>query len=296
MDYRKIFEDKYQQTFQHLEEFLNIEFKSSKENDEDEREFLETYNEVRSKLEEWRSQQFETSTLKAEIETYNYFTSRNKVTFPEFIIPGILARKTGKLFLENHSGEDYLFFIKDLAENKAYKDIIDVTNNYDKYFDLVYQDEKWKWITLSHYDRNFESDENFIKLHKKIFPPAIQANTSRKKDYSQEIDNTKNLLNKFSEEEKIFLVKLFYEQFIDFKPGLDKTEFIKFSQVISGIEDLSMFYRKAPNSSFYDLTKKDYEYFSRLDKGSFFKILINKLDAAGLKSIKAQVRILQSRT
>jgi len=296
MDYSKIFEDKYQQTFQQLEEFLNIEFKSTKENDEDERDFIETLNDVKFKLEQWKTVQFEKSTLKAEIETYNYFTSRNKVTFPECIIPGILARKTGKLFLENHSEEDYSAFIKDLAENKAYKDIIDVTNNYDKYFDLVYRDKKWKLIDLTKYDINFESADYFLKLHKKIFPPSHQTNTSRKKDYSQEIDNTKNLLNKFSNEEKIFLVKLFYEQFIVIRSGLDKTEFIKFSQVISGIEDLSIFYKKPQVSGFYNLTKKNNHYFSQLDGGNFFKILINKLDAVGLKSIKAQVRILQSKT
>lgn len=296
MDYSKIFEENYQETFHHLEKFVNNEFQSSKEKDEDEREFSETCNEINSQLAEWKNQHFEQYSLKTKIETYKYFKSRNKVTFPEFLLPGVLERKTKTLFLENYSEKDYTAFIQVLAENKAYEDITDITHNYDKYFDLVYRDKKWKLIDLTKYDINFESADYFLKLHKKIFPPANQANIARKKDYSQEIRHTKNILNKFSEEEKIFLVKLFFEQFIAIRSALDKTEFIKFSQVISGIEDLSIFYKRPQNSSFYDLTNKDYEYFSRLDKGNFFKILINKLDAAGLKSIKAQVRILQSRT
>ena len=296
MDYSKIFEDKYHKTFQYLENFVNDEFKSSMEKDEDEREFTETCNEINSQLAEWKNQHFEQSTLNTKIETYKYFKSRNRVTFPDFLFPGVLERKTKTLFLENSSEKDYTAFIQVLAENKAYEDITDITHNYDKYFDLVYRDKKWKLIDLTKYDINFESADYFLKLQKKIFPPANQANTSRKKDYSQEIRHTKNLLNKFSEEEKIFLVKLFFEQFKDIRSGLDKTEFIKFSQVISGIEDLSIFYKRPQNSRLYNLTQKNNHHFSQLEEGNFLKILINKLDAAGLKSIKAQVKILQSRT
>jgi len=296
MDYSKIFEDNYHETFQYLENFVNDEFKSSMEKDEDEREFTETCNEINSQLAEWKNQHFEQSTLNTKIETYKYFKSRNRVTFPDFLFPGVLERKTKTLFLENSSEKDYTAFIQVLAENKAYEDITDITHNYDKYFDLVYRDKKWKLIDLTKYDINFESADYFLMLQKKIFPPANQTNTSRKKDYSQEIRHTKNLLNKFSEEEKIFLVKLFFEQFKDIRSGLDKTEFIKFSQVISGIEDLSIFYKRPQNSRLYNLTQKNNHHFSQLEKGDFFKILINKLDAAGLKSIKAQVKILQSRT
>ncbi len=296
MDYSNIFEDNYHETFQYLENFVNDEFKSSMEKDEDEREFTETLNYINSQLAEWKNQHFEQSSLKTKIETYKYFKSRNRVTFPDFLFPGVLERKTKTLFLENSSEKDYTAFIQVLAENKAYEDITDITHNYDKYFDLVYRDKKWKLIDLTKYDINFESADYFLMLQKKIFPPANQTNTSRKKDYSQEIRHTKNLLNKFSEEEKIFLVKLFFEQFKDIRSGLDKTEFIKFSQVISGIEDLSIFYKRPQNSRLYNLTQKNNHHFSQLEKGDFFKILINKLDAAGLKSIKAQVKILQSRT
>lgn len=290
MDYSKIFEDKYQQTFQHLEEFLNIEFKSTKENDEDERDFIETLNDVKFKLEQGKTDQFEKSTLKAEIETYNYFTSRNKVTFPECLIPGILARKTMKLFLENHSEEDYSAFIKELAENKAYQDVIDIVNNYDKYFDLVYRDKKWKPIDLARYDQNYESAEYFLKLHKKIWPPSYQ--TEGKKDYTREIEQTRQQLESFTEEEKIFLLKLFFEKILTSRIGMDKTEFIKFSQVISGIEDLSIFYKKAQDVRSYTLFKKKYVKFSKLDKGYFFQTLINKLDAVGLQTMKIEINKL----
>jgi len=296
MDYSKIFEDNYHETFQYLENFVNDEFKSSMEKDEDEREFTETCNEINSQLAEWKNQHFEQSSLKTKIETYKYFKSRNKVTFPDFLLPGVLERKTKTLFLENYSEKDYTVFIRELAENKAYEDITDITHNYDKYFDLVYRDKKWKWIDLTKYDINFESADYFLKLHKKIYPPSHQTKSSKKRDYSLEIDETIRLLNKFSDEEKIFLVKLFYEQFIVIRSGLDKTEFIKFSQVISGIEDLSIFYKIPQNSRLYNLTQKNNHHFSQLEEGNFLKILINKLDAAGLKSIKAQVKILQSRT
>ena len=215
MDYSKIFEEKYQDTFQRLENFVNSEFKSSKEDDEDERDFQETYNEVKPKLEEWRSQHFEKSSLKPNVEIYNYFTSRNnKVNFPEHLFPGVLERKTKKLFLEKHSEADYPAFIDDLAENKAYQDVIDIVNNYYKYFDLVYKDKKWKPIDLTRFDHNYESADYFLKLHTKIYTPRTSSNNKTEKDYSQDIFITNQRLESFTDEEKIFLIKVFHEKII----------------------------------------------------------------------------------
>jgi len=296
MDYRKIFEDNYDETFQHLEKFVNNEFQSSKEKDEDEREFSETCNDINSKLAEWKNQHFEQSSLKTRIETYKYFKSRNKVTFPDFLFPGVLERKTKKLFLENYSEKDYTVFIRELAENKAYEDITDITHNYDKYFDLVYRDKKWKWIDLTKYDINFESADYFLKLHKKIFPPFHQTITSKKKDYSQEIEETKLRLKSFTEQEKIFLLKVFYEKILFPKKSIGKSELIKFSHVISGIEDLSILYKNADSAKSYTLFKRDFEHFKKFEKGKFFQILINNLETLGLKTLKAEVQLIQSKT
>ena len=295
MDYSILFEEKYKETFQRLESFVNHEFESSKENDEDERDFRETYNEVRSKLEEWRSQQFETSTLQAEIETYNYFTSRNKVTFPEFLFPGVLERKTKKLFLEKHTEAEYFVFIEELAENKAYQDVIDIVNNYDKYFDLVYRD-KWEPINFSRYDQNYESADYFLILHKKIWPQSERTVGKTKKDYSQEMAQTKQRLKSFTEEEKVFLIKLFFDSILSSRKGMDKTELMKFALVTAGIKDVSIFYKQADYVQSYTLLKKSYDHFSRIEEGKFFQILINKLDSLGLKTIKAEIKILQSKT
>ncbi len=291
MDYSIVFEEKYKETLEQLERFVNSEFKSSKENDEDERDFRETYNEVRAKLEDWRSQQFDTSSLQTEMEIYKYFTTQNnKVSFPEFLFPGVLERKTKKLFVEKHKEAEYSVFVEELSENKAYQDVIDVVNNYDKYFDLVYRDKKWKPIDLSMYDQNYESSEYFLKLHKKIWPPSYQI--EGKKDYTREIEQTRQQLESFTEEEKIFLLKLFFEKILTSRIGMDKTEFIKFSQVISGIEDLSIFYKKAQDVKSYTLFKKKYDKFSKLDKGYFFQNLINKLDAVGLQTMKIEINKL----
>lgn len=293
MDYSKLFEEKYQDTFQRLENFVNSEFKSSKEDDEDERDFRETYNEVRSQLAEWRSQHFETSSVKPENEIYHYFTSRNnKVSFPENLFPGILERKTKELFLEKHSEAKYLTFVEELAENKAYQDVIDIVNNYDKYIDLVYRDKKWKDISLSEYDRNFESSEPFLKLHKKIYPSNLQS--SGKKDYSQKIEETKLRLASFTQEEKIFLLKVFYQEIV-FHTGLGRTEFIKFSYVVSGIDDLSIFYKKAESAKSYNLFQRDYDHFFKFKNGKFLEILINKLEKLGLVRLESEVRLIQSK-
>ena len=169
MDYSILFEEKYKETLGKLERFVNNEFKSSKENDDDERDFRETYNEVRAKLEEWRSQQFDTSSLKTDLEIYKHFTTQNnKVSFPKFLFPGVLERKTKKLFVEKHKEAEYSVFVEELSENKAYQDVIDIVNNYDKYFDLVYRDKKWKPIDFSRYDQNYESAEYFFKHYKKM--------------------------------------------------------------------------------------------------------------------------------
>ncbi|MFD0976809.1 hypothetical protein [Salinimicrobium gaetbulicola] len=294
MDYNKLFEEKYRDTFQSLEHFVNNEFKSSKEDDEDERDYQETYNEVRSKIDDWKNQHFETSKLLSNLEIYRYFTSKNnKATLPEFLFPGVLGRKTKKFFLEKHSEGEYSSFIEDLAENKAYTDVVDIINNYDRYIELVYKDKKWKTIDLTKFDHNYQSAEYFINLHKKIYPPRNQSNG--KKDYSLKIEQTKNLLNKFDEDEKVFLIKLFYDKYVENKNTLTRTEFIKFSHVISEIKDISIFYKQPQYSSTYNLFQKDYEYFSLLEDKNFFKILINKLNAVGLKSIKTQVKILESK-
>jgi len=296
MDYSKIFEENYQETFHHLEKFVNNEFQSSKEKDEDEREFSETCNEINSQLAEWKNQHFEQSSLKTKIETYKYFKSRNKVTFPEFLLPGVLERKTKTLFLENYSEKDYTAFIQVLAENKAYEDITDITHNYDKYFDLVYRDKKWKPIDLARFDHNYESAEYFLKLHKKIWPQSEQNGSKTKRDYSQEMAQTKQRLKSFTEEEKIFLIKLFFDSILSSRKGMDKTELMKFALVTAGIKDVSIFYKQADYVQSYTLLKKSYDHFSRIEEGEFFQILINKLDSLGLKTIKAEIKILQSKT
>lgn len=297
MDYSKLFEEKYQETFRRLESFVNSEFKSSKEKIEDERDFRETYNEVRSQLEEWRSQHFEKSEIKTEIETYRYFTSQNnKVTFPEYLFPGVLERKTKKLFLEKHSEAKYPAFIEELAENKAYQDVIDVINNYDKYFDLLYRDKKWKDLALTEYDRNYESSSHYIDLHRKIYPPTNHTAKSIKRDFSEEIAQTKLQLKAFTEEEKLFLIKVCFEKILVTQKGLDKTEFMKLCQIVSGIEDFSIFYQDAQNAKSYSLLKKKYDYFKKLEAGEFLQILINKLDALGMTGMKAEVKIIQSKT
>lgn len=297
MEYRKIFEDKYQRKFQELEAFVNAEFQSSKEDDEDERDYRETYNEVKSKLEEWRSQHFEKSSLQPDVEIYKYFTSRNnKVTFPENLVQGVLERKTKKLFLEKHNETEYLVFIQDLAENKAYEDVINVVNNYDKYIHLVYQDKKWKPIDLSRFDQNYESAEYFLKLHKKIYPPPKPTGSKIKKDYSKGIAETKQRLESFSDEEKIFLLKVFYEKILQSKKGMDKTEFMRFSHLTSGIKDQSIFYKEAASAESYTLIKKNFDYFGKLDEGKFYQLLINKLEKLGMPVIKAEIKMIQSKT
>ena len=295
MDYSKIFEDNYHKTFQYLENFVNDEFKSSKEKDEDEREFTETLNYINSQLAEWKIQHFEQSSLKTKIETYKYFKSRNKVTFPDFLFPGVLERKTKTLFLENYSEKDYTAFIQVLAENKAYEDITDITHNYDKYFDLVYRDKKWKWIDLTKYDINFESSDYFLKLHKKIWPQSERTGSKTKRDYSQKIAQTKQRLKAFTQEEKIFLLKVFYQEII-FHKGLGRTEFIKFSYVVSGIDDLSIFYKKAESAQSYNLFQRDYVHFFKFKNGKFLEILINKLEILGLIRLESEVRMIQSKT
>jgi len=296
MDYSKIFEDTYKQKFQELEIFVNGEFQSSKGNEEDERDFLETYNEVQSQLEKCKTRHFEKSCLISEIETYKYFTSKNEVTFPHFLFPGVLERKTKKLFLENRPEENYSSFIRELAENKAYKEVINIFNVYYKYFDLAYRDKKWKEIALSDFDRNFESSEVYLKLQKKIYPPSNRTGSNKKKDYSLEIDQTKQRLKSFTEEEKIFLIKVCYENIVLTRKGLDKTEFMKFCQIVSGIEDLSIFYQDAQNSKSYSLLKKKYDYFLKLEAGEFLQILINKLEILGLTGMKAEIKLIQSKT
>ncbi len=297
MDYNKLFQEKYQETFQQLENLVNSEFKSSKEDDEDERDYFETYNELNAKLEERRSQRFETSSLKTEIEIYEYFTTRNnKVNFPEILFPGVLERKTKKLFIEKHNEAEYPVFIEELAENKAYQDVIDITNNYDKYIDLVYRDKKWKWIDFSGYDRNYESAEYYDNLFAKIYPTPNQTGSKTKRDYRDEVYQTKQRLKTFTEEEKIFLIKICYENIVLTRKGLDKTEFMKLCQIVSGIEDLSIFYQDAQNSKSYSLLKKKYDYFLKLEAGQFLPILINKLEILGLPGMKAEVRMIQSKT
>ncbi|MFN4764601.1 hypothetical protein ACKGJN_15840 [Gillisia sp. Q332] len=295
MDYSIVFEEKYTETLEQLERFVNSEFKSSKENDEDERDFRETYNEVRAKLEEWRSQQFDTSSLQTEMEIYKYFTTQNnKVSFPEFLFPGVLERKTKKLFVEKHKEAEYSVFVEELSENKAYQDVIDVVNNYDKYFDLVYRDKKWKPIDFSRYDQNYESAEYFLNLHKKIWPQLERSGSKTKRDYSQEIAQTKERLKAFTQEEKIFLLKVFYQEII-FHKGLGRTEFIKFSYVVSGIDDLSIFYKKAESAQSYNLFQRDYDHFFKFKNGKFLEMLINKLDKLGLIRLESEVRMIQSK-
>jgi len=297
MDYSKLFEDTYKQKFQEVEIFVNGQFKSSKGNEEDERDFLETYNEVKSQLEEWKTQHFEKSSLKTEIETYRYFTTRNnKATFPEYLFPGVLDQKTKKLFLEKHSEAEYSSFIEDLAENKVYQHVIDIINNYDKYFDLIYRGKKWKRIALTEYDRNYESSPHYLNLHRKIFPPTNHIVSTTKRDFSEEIAQTQQRLKNFTEEEKLFLIKVCYENIVLSRKGLDKTEFMKLCQIISGIEDLSIFYQDAQNSKSYSLLKKKYDYFIKLEAGEFLQILINKLEILGLTGMKAEVKMIQSKT
>lgn len=297
MDYSKLFEEKYQDTFLNLENFVNSEFKSSKEDDDDERDYLETYNEVRSKLEEWRNQHFENSSLKPDVEIYNYFTSRNnKVSFPEYLFPGVLERKTKKLFLEKHPEAEYTAFIEELAENKGYKDFIDITNNYDKYIELVYKDKKWKPIEFDKFDHNYESAEYFLKLHRKIYPPPKPTGSKTKKDYSKEITETKQRLESFTDEEKIFLLRVFHENIVKSNKGIDKTEFMRFSHITSGIKDQSIFYKTADRVESYTIMKKDFDYFSKLDEGRFFQHLINRLEKLGMPVMKAEIKMIQSKT
>lgn len=297
MDYSKLFEEKYQSIFQNLENFVNSEFKSSKEDEEDERDYQETYNEVRSKLEEWRSQHFEKSSLNSNPQIYQYFTSRNnKVSFPEHLLPGVLEKKTKNLFLEVHSEEDYPAFINDLAENKAFQDVIDIVNNYDKYFDLIYRGKKWKGIALTEFDRNYESSSHYIDLHRKTYPPTNPIGGTNKRDFSEEIDKTSQRLNAFTEEEKLFLIKVCYENIVLTRKGLDKTEFLKLCLIFSGIEDLSIFYQDAQNSKSYSLLKKKYDYYIKLEAGGFLQVLINKLEILGLPGMKAEIKMIQSKT
>ncbi|WZL88766.1 hypothetical protein VS868_14305 [Salinimicrobium sp. 3283s] len=295
MDYSELFEEKYQEVFQQLEKFVNSEFRSSKEDDEDERDFLETYNEVKLNLEEWRNQHFEKSSLKSDFEIYQYFTSRNnKANFPEHLFPGVLERKTKTLFLEKRSEAEYPAFIEDLAENKAFKDIIDIANNYYKYFDLVYKDKKWKPIDLTKFDHNYESAEYFLKLHRKIYTQRKVIGSTTKKDYTKEIAQTKQLLSSFEEEEKIFLLKVFHDRILTARKGMDKTELIRFSHVLSGIKDLSIFYKVAGDAQTYTLFHKKYPHFVNLQNGKFYQTLINRLDASKLYSLKAEVKLIES--
>src|SRR5690606_7156851 len=157
-----------------------------------------------------------------------------------------------------HSEAEYISFIEDLAENKAYNDVINITSNYDKYIDLVYKDKKWKPIDLSKYDQNDESTEYFLNLHKKIYPPLKTIGSKTKKDYTEKIAQTKQLLNSFKDEEKIFLLKVFYDRILTSRKGMDKTELIRFSLVLSGIKDLSIFYKEAGDAQSYTLFKKKY--------------------------------------
>ncbi len=297
MDYSILFEKKYKETLEQLGRFVNSEFKSSKENDEDERDFRETYNEVRSKLEEWRSQQFDTSSLKTELVIYKYFTTQNnKVSFPEFLFPGVLKRKTKKLFVEKHKEVEYSDFVEELSENKAYQDVIDIVNNYDKYFNLVYRDKKWKPIDFSRYDPNYESAEYFLKLHKKIYPTLEPTGRKTEKDYTEDIAETKKRLESFTDEEKIFLLKVFHEKIVKTNKGIDKTELMRFSHVTSGINDQSIFYKKADRVESYTLIKNDYTYFGKLDEGKFYQHLINRLEKLGMPVIKAEIKMIQSIT
>ncbi|QCY68365.1 hypothetical protein FHG64_02580 [Antarcticibacterium flavum] len=229
------------------------------------------------------------------LEIYRYFTSKNnKATFPEFLFPGVLGRKTKKLFLEKHSETDYPAFVEDLAENKAFEDIIDIANNYYKYFDLVYKDKKWKPIDLTKFDHNYESAEYFLKLHKKIYPPPKTIGSKIKRDYTEDIAKTKQLLSSFKEEEKIFLLKVFHDRILTSRKGMDKTELIRFSHVLSGIKDLSIFYKVAGDAQSYTLFQKKYPHFVNMQNGKFCQTLINKLDASNLYSLKAEVKLIES--
>ena len=268
MDYSKIFEEKYQATFQNLENFVNSEFKSSKEDDEDERDYQETYNEVRSKLEEWRSQHFENSSLKPNVEIYNYFTSRNnKVTFPEHLFPGVLERKTKKLFLEKHSEADYPAFIDDLAENKAYQDIIDIVNNYDKYFDLVYKDKKWKPIDLTNFDHNYESAEYFLKLHKKIYPPTNIHRQQNKKDYTRGNCQTKQRLNLLKRKKKFFCSRCFTKDYT--KRTWIKQSLLSFAMLFPALKIYPFSIKKLRVLNPTICFRKNIDYFIKLEKGKF---------------------------
>ena len=71
---------------------------------------------------------------------------------------------------------------------------------------------------------------------------------------------------------------------------------MRFCHVISGIKDQSIFYKTADRVESYTLIKKNFDYFGKMDEGKFFQHLINRLEKLNMPVIKAEIKMIQSKT
>jgi hypothetical protein len=248
-----LFKNKYDNIFETKHDILKHEFENI--------HYRENLNNVYLRLIAQFSKQIKTieeeKIIKLTLEVFSKNTSKLIGSNLLELVEKFLDQKLEQLLEDENQLHKRKQIIEQIALYFSLKQIKSNLNaNRDTYAFMIKLNDFSEFTINDIYDVNRTLTE---KLRLKIYPEKNKIkNIKRRKDYSKDIEDTKEYLNMFDDNEKKYLLKAFYNYlsrnfnknaYSDFKTIIPATEFAKLTLIISNIKEPDIFYKTADKSS-----------------------------------------------
>lgn len=176
-------------------------------------------------------------------------------------IKNSLKKSVNKLYNKRQNKiKSFKGLVKEIASIYGLKEVNAILTTLDDFFKDMYNLEDFNKFKFERFD--YQYSEEWEKVHKKRFPDKIsKTKTKVKKDYTHQINDTKEYFKTFNDLEKKIILKAFYsftqERHSQKKP-MKITEFIKVTTIISDFDEPDIFYKRASSSNIYSKLKESH--------------------------------------
>jgi hypothetical protein len=310
MDYIKIFSHFYEKTITVSKRIIISEFKRNKT---EKRTYNTIFNEVNSRLNNYRQEKF-TNNLNDKA-THAYHVFKNRYTYyqgdEKDVITLVLEREVLEAF-NNSSYTSFNYFIIDLAIEQSLTEISRHFTNFYDYYELIYEYDRYEYFYLKDFEGyNYRSSSEYKVMSDEKHPDRVKQNIEINKSNFYTVQNNKNevpddifskeewyndRIKDFTEDERMIIISVFYESIKKNKEkGIPLTELLRLIRIVGGFVDNSVFYGEAKDNTTYSKANKGVEYYTGQSKLKKINSTIFKLDKLDLNFISEKLKSIYSK-
>ena len=218
---------------------------------------------------------------------YDYTENKEELTLKNNVYPAYLKIKNFQL----PSNYSFNKFLSDFGTLKGLIDVVKKFQENSNQYQKMYEQNDLRDFKIIEQENIVIKDSQLLQQDSTVLNEGTKNDSKKNTELEKEIETLKFNISKLTEDEKVFLLHVYYNSTIK----IPLTEYAKLMIIINNLDDFSIFTLGSTNNRFYDKLNKGINYYSTIPQRNFINSVMQKLEPFGLTNVNKALNLIKSK-